>query len=295
MSHPFEAIGVGYKPVHFPHLQSCPAGVGWLEIHAENFFGAGGAPLAQLAALRADYPVSVHGVGLSIGGSQLPDATHLQNLKDLLERVEPFLFSEHLAWSGHGGVYLNDLLPLPYNQQTLAKVCRHIDHVQTKLGRQMLLENLSSYLGFAETDMSETEFLREIVSRTGCGLLLDVNNVHVSCTNQGWSADAYLADFPYHAVGEIHLAGFFRDRDADGFEVLIDNHGAAVDVAVWDLYGETLRHIGRCPTLIEWDTDIPDWPELYAEVNKARELLQGLPVPDKADQTREAVAERMVP
>jgi uncharacterized protein len=267
------APGVGYKPQHFADILADPGPVGWLEIHAENYMGDGGRPLAQLRHLAERFPISVHGVGLSIGGEGQLDADHLARLRDLCDWLNPASFSEHLAWSTHDGAFLNDLLPLPYTAATLARVCGHIDQVQTTLRRPMLLENPSTYLAFAESDMDEVTFLREIARRTGCGLLLDVNNVFVSATNQATDPLAYIQSFPLHAVGEIHLGGHDEDADDHGAPLLIDSHGAAVVDPVWTLYARTIALSGPRPTLIEWDNDVPDWPVLVAEAARAAAVL----------------------
>jgi uncharacterized protein (UPF0276 family) len=234
--------------------------------------GAGGLPHVQLTSIRADYPISIHGVGLSIGGARGLDAEHLQRLRHLCARYEPASFSEHLAWSSHGAEYLNDLLPLPYTAETLQLVCDHVDQVQEALGRRMLLENPATYLRFAQSTISETEFLAEIARRTGCGLLLDVNNVFVSCTNHGTDPRAFLAAFPLHAVGEIHLGGHDAE-DLPSGPLLIDSHGAAVADPVWALYAEVIAAAGPLPTLVEWDNDLPDWPVLAAEAARAAAVL----------------------
>jgi uncharacterized protein len=265
--------GVGYKPQHFAAMLENAECVGWLEIHAENYMGEGGRPLAQLRHLAERFPISVHGVGLSIGGEGRLDADHLARLKHLCDWLNPASFSEHLAWSTHDGAYLNDLLPLPYTDATLARVADHIDEVQGVLGRRMLLENPSTYLAFAETTMPEEVFLAELARRTGCGLLLDVNNVYVSGTNQNYDPLAYLRAFPLVHVGEIHLGGHDEDRDAHGSRLLIDSHGAEVVDPVWDLYRETIALAGAKPTLIEWDNDVPDWPVLTAEAARAAAIL----------------------
>jgi hypothetical protein len=262
--------GVGYKPQHFAALMADPGPVAWLEIHAENYMGAGGRPLAQLRALSERFPISVHGVGLSIGGEGPLDREHVARLKHLVGWLSPASFSEHLAWSTHDGAYLNDLLPLPYTEATLARVAAHIGEVQEALGRRMLLENPSSYLAFAESEMRETEFLRELARRTGCGLLLDVNNVFVSAANLGTDPRAYLADFPLDLVGEIHLGG--HEADNGGAGLLIDSHGAPVADPVWALYAEIVAKGARA-TLIEWDNDVPDWPMLAAEAARAAAIL----------------------
>jgi uncharacterized protein (UPF0276 family) len=267
------SAGIGYKPQHFTSLLRDPGAVTWLEIHAENYMGDGGRPIAQLRALAQHFPISVHGVGLSIGGEASPDRDHLARLRTLIDWLEPASFSEHLAWSSHGTEFLNDLLPLPYNDATLERVTRHINQVQDALNRPMLLENPSTYLAFSETDMSETDFLRELSRRTGCGLLLDINNVFVSATNQQTDPRAYLRDYPLEAVGEIHLGGHAQDTDADGAPLLIDSHNAAVVDPVWQLYAEAIATTGPLATLIEWDNDVPDFDVLHAEATRATALL----------------------
>lgn len=268
--------GIGYKPQHFSAILTDPGPVGWLEIHAENYMGEGGRPLAQLRHLAKRFPISVHGVGLSIGGEGPLDRDHLARLKHLCGWLNPVSFSEHLAWSTHDGAYLNDLLPLPYTQATLARVSDHIDEVQNVLGRRMLLENPSTYVAFAETAMGEVEFLTEIARRTGCGLLLDVNNVYVSGTNQSYDPEKYLDAFPLHLVGEVHLGGHDEDRDDLGRRLLIDSHGAEVVDPVWALYARVIGRAGPKPTLIEWDNDVPDWPVLVAEAGRAARVLEGV-------------------
>ncbi len=268
------APGVGFKSSHFTAISEDPGDVAWLEIHAENYMGDGGRPLAQLDALAERFPVSVHGVGLSIGGTKALDSDHLARLRRLCDRINPASFSEHLAWSTHDLGFLNDLLPLPYTEKTLTHVADHIDQVQDTLGRKMLLENPSTYLTFAENEMSEIDFLKAVVRRTGCGLLLDVNNVFVSATNQNADAYDYINAFPLHAVGEIHLGGHDVQEDEHGAPLLIDSHGAAVADPVWALYAHTLKTGGLRPTLIEWDTDVPDWPILRNEARLAAEVLE---------------------
>jgi uncharacterized protein len=265
--------GVGYKPQHFSDILANPGPVGWLEIHAENYMGAGGRPHAQLRHLAERFPISVHGVGLSIGGEGSLDPDHLQRLRTLCDWLNPASFSEHLAWSTHDGAFLNDLLPLPYTAATLSTVCNHIDHVQSTLRRPMLLENPSTYLAFAESDMDEVTFLAEIARRTGCGLLLDVNNVFVSATNQATDPLTYINAFPLHAVGEVHLGGHDEDADEHGAPLLIDSHGAAVVDPVWQLYAQTIALSGPKPTLIEWDNDVPAWDVLRAEAALAAAVL----------------------
>ena len=266
--------GVGYKPQHYRDITTEPGPLGWLEIHAENYMGAGGRPLAQLRHLADRFPISVHGVGLSIGGEGRLDREHLARLKHLCDWLNPASFSEHLAWSTHDSAFLNDLLPLPYTETTLTRVADHIDELQEALGRRMLLENPSSYLAFAESTLSETEFLAQIARRTGCGLLLDVNNVFVSATNLGFTPQDYIDAFPLDHVGEMHLGGHDEDEDEHGAPLLIDSHGREVADPVWALLGYTLARSGPKPLLIEWDTDVPDWPVLAAEIARAEAALQ---------------------
>jgi len=266
-------VGVGYKPQHYMDIIQSTGPLGWLEIHAENYMGGGGRPIAQLRQLAEKFPFSVHGVGLSIGAEGDLDAGHLARIKHLCDWLNPASFSEHLAWSTHDSHFLNDLLPLPYTGKTLARVAAHIDQVQDTIGRQMLLENPSNYLAFSESDMDETAFLAEIVKRTGCGLLLDINNVFVSATNLQTSPQAYIDAFPLHAVGEMHLGGHDEDEDETGAPLLIDSHGKAVVDPVWALLDYTLAKSGPKPLLIEWDNDVPDWPVLAAEVTRADAAL----------------------
>ncbi|AWB49395.1 hypothetical protein HYN69_13600 [Gemmobacter aquarius] len=272
------AAGIGFKPEHFDRIRTTP-GLGFLEVHAENYLGAGGLPHHQLGLLRRDHALSIHGVGLSIGGSDALDRDHLARLKALCDRYQPESFSEHLAWSSHGGDYLNDLLPLPYTGETLDQVCRHVCQVQEALGRRMLLENPSTYVLFEQSTLAETDFLAEIVRRTGCGLLLDVNNVFVSATNHRTDALAYLAEFPMSAVGEIHLGGHSGEELPSG-PLLIDAHGTPVADPVWAIYAQVLAQTGPLPTLIERDNDVPPWPDLLAEALRAQALL------DKASEAR---------
>lgn len=268
--------GVGFKPEHFAEIDAGPQPLGFFEIHAENYMGAGGPPHARLSRLREDYALSVHGVGLSIGAMQPLDREHLQRLKVLCDRYQPESFSEHLAWSSHGEVFLNDLLPLPYTQATLDGVVAHIDEVQALLKRQMLLENPATYLTFRESTFEETDFLAEVVRRTGCGLLLDVNNVFVASTNHGIDPGAYLARFPLAHVGEIHLGGHSETTDDAGAALLIDSHDTPVKDPVWALYEEVIERTGPVATLIEWDNDVPGWPVLLDEARAAEDILEGV-------------------
>jgi uncharacterized protein len=267
------SAGIGFKPWHFADIIAGEPSIGFVEVHAENYMGAGGPPHAQLHQLCARYALSVHGVGLSIGSAQPLDREHLQRLKILCDRYQPASFSEHLAWSSHGEVYLNDLLPLPYTDETLARIIDHIDLVQGILGRQMLLENPSTYLQFADSTIAETEFLREIARRTGCGLLLDINNVFVQARNHGTLAQDYLAAFPLAQVKEIHLGGHDEQADDAGAPLLIDAHGSPVADPVWALYESVIARTGALPTLIEWDNDVPEWPVLANEARAAKAIL----------------------
>ena len=266
--------GLGLKPEHFRDILENPPDLGFFEIHAENYMVDGGPFHHYLNLIRRDYPLSIHGVGLSIGSESPLDEAHLDRLAALIERYQPQSFSEHLAWSSHGDVFLNDLLPVPYHAASLARVCEHIDRVQERLQRRMLLENPATYVEFAASTMAETEFIGEVVRRTGCGLLLDVNNVYVSCVNHGRDPQACMEALPVHAAGEIHLAGFAQEFDAAGDRLLIDSHGAPVARAVWELYRFTLKRTGPLPTLIERDNDIPAFAVLFAEAQQAEILLQ---------------------
>jgi uncharacterized protein (UPF0276 family) len=273
-AHPVAGLaGTSFKPEHLPAILADGRQDGFFEVHAENYMGAGGPPHAALTRIRQDHAVSLHGVCMSIGGPQPLDRAHLGRFAALVERYEPALVSEHLAWSTHTTTFFNDLLPLPYTPATLARVAEHIDEVQEAIGRPILLENPSTYLVFRASTMSETEFLRQLVRRTGCGLLLDVNNVFVSAANQGFAPLAYLADFPLGHVGEIHLAGHDAQTDDEGEPLLIDSHDRPVADAVWDLYAAVIARRGPVPTLIEWDSEVPDWPVLKAEAAAARAIL----------------------
>ena len=265
--------GLGFKPEHFRDIVAAPGAVGFFEIHAENYMGAGGAPHAMLAALREHHALSIHGVGLSIGGAGPLDLDHLGRLHSLMQRYEPESFSEHLAWSSHGAAWLNDLLPLPYTNETLSTICDHVNQVQDSLRCRMLLENPATYVTFESSTWSETDFLTELARRTGCGLLLDINNVFVSATNHRFDPRSYLNAIPLEAIGEIHLAGHEAEELPSG-PLLIDSHGAPVADPVWTLYSEVLSRTGPLPTLIEWDTDVPAFPVLLAEATRAQIMLQ---------------------
>ncbi len=266
--------GIGLKAEHYRAVLEEKPGLGFFEIHAENYMGAGGPPHRYLEAIREFYPLSLHGVGLSIGGRGPLDAAHLARLKTLSKRYEPGLFSEHLAWSTHDTGYLSDLLPLPYTGETLRRVCAHIDETQNAMDRQMLLENPSSYLNFEESTFEEAEFIREVARRTGCGLLLDVNNVFVSARNLKTDPATYIAAYPLDLVQEIHVAGHETSEDEDGEPLLIDAHGTAVDDGVWSLYGQVIARTGPLPTLIERDSSVPPLAELVAEAGRADAILR---------------------
>jgi uncharacterized protein len=266
--------GLGFKPQHFRDIMAAPGAVGFYEIHAENLMGAGGAMHAMAAALTGDHALSLHGVGLSIGGAGGLDRDHLARLRALVDRYRPASFSEHLAWSSHGAEWLNDLLPLPYTAQTLATVCAHVDQAQDALGVPILLENPATYVTFAASTWAEPEFLAEIARRTGCGLLLDLNNVFVSATNHRFDPLAWLAACPLDRVGEIHLAGHATEH-LPGGPLLIDDHASPVAGPVWDLYARVIARAGPLPTLVEWDNDLPEFAVLLAEAARARSVLSG--------------------
>ena len=263
--------GVGLRAPHVADILAQHPPLGWLEIHAENYMG-GGPAIRALELVRANYALSVHGVGLSLGSAGSLDARHLDRLARLVDRCEPALVSEHLSWSVVDGAYLNHLLPLPLTEESLALTARHVDEVHARLGRRLLVENPSSYLRFADSTMSEPVFLAELVRRTGCGLLLDVNNLYVSSENLAFDPLTYLDALPLDAVGEIHLAGH-AVNDADGRPILIDDHGARVASAVWRLYALVLERVGPVATLIEWDTNLPALGLLLAEAAHAQGLL----------------------
>ncbi|MFX1765028.1 DUF692 domain-containing protein [Paraburkholderia sp. A1RI-2L] len=264
--------GTSFKHEHFAAILDDGLENGFFEVHAENYMGAGGPPHRMLGTIRESWPLSLHGVCMSIGGPDALDVQHLARFRALVERYEPLLVSEHLAWSSHGGTFLNDLLPLPYTKATLDRVCAHIDQVQEAIKRPILLENPSTYVAFASSTMSEPEFIRAVAQRTGCGLLLDVNNVFVSAVNHGYPARAYLAEFPSEYVGEIHLAGHSEQRDDENAPLLIDSHDRAIAEPVWELYGLVIEHLGPVPTLIEWDSNLPAWSELRAHAKTARRI-----------------------
>ena len=265
--------GAGLKPEHYAAIFETQPDVGFFEVHAENYMGAGGLPHKALSAIREQYALSIHGVGLSIGAERALDGAHLDRLKAVVDRYQPGLVSEHLAWSTHDSIFLNDLLPVPYTEAVLARVVEHVDQVQSRLGRTILIENPSTYVAFAESEMPEVEFIREMQKRSGCGLLMDVNNVHVSATNQHYDPIEYLDAYPLEHVQEIHLGGHAVDEDDNGQPLLIDAHDREVSDPVWLLYTHTLSKTGAQPTLIEWDNDVPEWDVLKADVDAAGSIL----------------------
>jgi uncharacterized protein (UPF0276 family) len=266
------SAGIGLRFAHHRYVAENRPAASWFEVHAENYM-AGGAPLRYLEAIRRDYPVSLHAVGLSLGGTDPLDADHLERLRILAGRIAPGLISDHLSWSAIDGVYLADLLPLPYTEEALAVVADNIDRVQTALGRMILIENPSTYLAFNASVIEEPEFLAELARRTGCGILCDVNNIYVSARNLGADPFAYIEALKSAPVAEIHLAGHAVRRLDDGHEIRIDDHGSAVGPAVWVLYEQALGMFGPVPTLIEWDTDIPAFAVLAAEAAHAQACL----------------------
>jgi uncharacterized protein len=267
--------GIGARAPHYRELLARRPDIGWLEVHSENYFGDGGQPLHMLERLRELYPLSLHGVGLSLGSADALDTAHLERLRRLVRRFEPGLVSEHLSWGAFGARHLNDLVPLPYTDEALAVVCRHVARTQEFLGRRILVENVSSCLRWRHSAIPEWEFVAEVSRRSGCGILLDVNNIHVAAHNHGFDPLRYLDAIPAEAVGEIHLAGF--DDSGDG--LLIDTHGKPVADAVWALYRRAVERIGVRPTLIEWDTDLPALDVLLGEATTADgiadEFVQG--------------------
>jgi len=267
--------GIGLRTPHQRQVLAERPDVGWLEVHSENFFARGGQVLQVLERARSHYPISLHGVGLSLGSADPLSCEHLSLLKGLVERFEPGLVSDHLCWGAVGGRHLNDLLPLPYTEEALEVVCRNVGAAQEHLGRQILVENVSSYLQFSDSSIPEWEFLAEVARRSGCGILLDVNNIYVSSVNHGFDALAYLDAIAPQAVQEIHLAGF----DSNG-ACLIDTHGKPVHGPVWNLYGEALSRLGPVPTLIEWDTDLPALEVLLDDARKAQEILDEWSMPE---------------
>ncbi len=264
--------GIGLRFQHHRAVVAARPDIPWFEVHIENYMG-GGTPLRYLEAVRRDYPISCHGVGLSLGSAEGLDPTHLERLRGVVERIEPMLISEHLSWSVMGGRYLADLLPLPMTEEVLDLVCGHVDQVQTRLGRRILVENPSSYLRFRHSTIPEWEFLASLAARTGCGLLCDVNNIYVSACNHGWNPATYLAGLDPASIGELHLAGHSIRRLDAGVTLRIDDHGSRVCPEVWALYAAALARFGPVPTLIEWDNNIPPLATLLDEAAQAAALL----------------------
>ncbi len=265
--------GIGLRTEHYQAVLASRPAIGFFEVHSENYFGQGGRPLAVLDQVQSDYPISLHGVGLSLGSTDPLSKPHLLKLKNLVDRTQPMLVSEHLCWSSVGGRYLNDLLPLPYTEESLDHVAARISVVQDYLGRELLIENVSSYLEYTHSTIPEAEFLAAVANQCGCGILLDVNNVYVSATNHGWDIAEYFAAIPTERVKEIHLAGF-TVKQFEGGEILIDTHNRLVASEVWALYRLALLRFGRVPTLIEWDTDLPPLEILLQEAAKATDLMK---------------------
>jgi uncharacterized protein (UPF0276 family) len=264
--------GIGLRAPHVHQFLENPPALDWVEVHSENYFGLG-IPFDYLARVREQHGVSLHGVGLSLGSTDPFDAAHIAALRVLVERIEPGFVSEHLCWSSVGGHHLNDLLPLPYTEEALRHMVERVGQVQESLGRQILVENISSYLEFTESRIPEWEFLAELARRSGCGILLDVNNIFVNASNHGFDPYRYLSAIPVDRVMEMHLAGFTRNRFEDG-EILIDTHNRHVVPEVWRLYDAAVARFGPTPTLIEWDSDLPSLDELVVEANRAQTILE---------------------
>lgn len=267
------SAGIGLRSAHLAQFVDGHPDVPWLEVHSENYFAPGGAAHAALARIRSAYPLSFHGVGLSLGSVDPLDRTHLERWRELVRRYEPALVSEHLSWSSVGGRFLNDLLPLPATREALEHVVLRVDEAQDRLGRKLLIENVSSYLAMGAGEMPEHCFLAELVQRTGCGVLLDVNNLYVNECNHGTSAATFIAGLPVDSVGEIHLAGH-SIHDYDGERVVVDTHSTRVCAAVWRLYERAVARFGRVPTLIEWDSDLPELTVLIDEARHADHIME---------------------
>ncbi|MFL6662205.1 MAG: DUF692 domain-containing protein [Rhizobacter sp.] len=291
-SRPLRACaGIGLRAEHCAEFVTTRPAIGFIEVHSENYFGRGGKPLHFLQLARRDHPLSLHGVGLSIGSTDPLSETHLARLRELIERFEPALVSDHLCWSSAGGIYANDLLPLPCTEEALAHVVDRVERVQERLGRQILLENLSTYIEYAEAAIAEPEFLGEVARRSGCGLLLDVNNIYVSARNHGFDALGYLRAIPRGMVREMHLAGHVTNR-VEGGELLIDSHSRPVADAVWALYRAALQRFGALPTLIEWDADLPPLRTLLAEAYTAASMLAEMARPEPLEKLCDPACDR---
>lgn len=275
MTHLPACAGVGFKAEHAGEILGGKASVGWFEIHPENYMVAGGPRLAMLADVCAQYPVSMHGVGLSLGGGDPLDVRHLADLKRLVDRFNPAMVSEHIAWSSHDGLYMADLLPTPMTKTSLDQLVAAIDTVQSHIGRRILIENPTSYLPLPQNSISELDFITEAARRSGCGLLIDVNNIYISAHNLGFDAEAFVDGIPADLVGEVHLAGHERDAN-DQDSILIDTHSRPVADPVWALFDRLIARIGPKPTLIEWDNDVPSWPVLQHEAALADTRLNAV-------------------
>ncbi len=268
-------VGIGLRHRHFKEVLEQKPDIPWLEVHSENFFSTGSAASQYLEKIRIDYPLSAHCVGLSLGSAEKVSQSHLENVKSFTERFEPKLVSDHLSWSGVDGTVLPDLLPVPYTEEALATITSNIKQVQDYLGRQILVENPSSYLSYTDSPIPEWEFMAEVAGRADCGILFDVNNVYVSAHNHGFDAEKYIEAIPVERVREIHLAGY-SINDIDGQEVFIDDHGARVYDAVWGLYKKAIGYFSTSPTLIEWDTRVPELSVLLDEKARADSIVQAL-------------------
>lgn len=273
MKSPLLLTGVGLRSAHYHDILEKKPAVAWVEVHSENYFAEGGKDLYILEKVRRDYPVSLHGTSLSIGSADELNWQYLKKLRDLSNRIDACLVSDHLSWSSVDGQYLHDLIPLPYTEEALNHVVNRIQQVQDYLGRQILLENISSYIRYEESAMPEWEFLRETAERSGCGILLDVNNVYINATNLSFNPNTYIQSLPRELVQEIHLAGFSSITLNDK-EILIDSHNRAVVPAVWDLYRQTVKHLGTKPTILEWDTDLPSLEKLCLEAYRAEQIMR---------------------
>lgn len=280
MKSTLQLTGIGLRAPHYSEFLEKRPAVAWLEVHSENYFGEGGKPLHILEQIRRDYPISVHGVSLSIGSADELNWNHLRQLRDLIDRIQPCLISDHLCWSSINGHYLHDLLPLPYTEDAMQHVISRIQQIQEYLQRQILIENISSYAHFKSSTLTEHEFLSEVAKQSGCGILLDVNNIYVSATNLGHDPEEYIYAMPAQLVQEIHLAGFSTSV-VNGKEILIDSHNRAVIPAVWDLYRKAVQHLGLKPTIIEWDSDIPSLETLCLEAYRAETIMRETYVPAK--------------
>lgn len=273
MKSSLQLTGIGLRTAHYAELLEKKPKVAWLEVHSENYFAEGGKALSVLEKVRQDYPVSLHGVGMSIGSTDELNWQHLKKLRDLINYIRPCLVSDHLAWSSLHGQYFHDLLPLPYTEESLSHIITRIQQIQDYLNQQLLLENISSYIEYTHSTLSESDFLCEVASKSGCGILLDINNVYVNATNFGRNPMTYLTALPGHLVQEIHLAGFTTSRIEEK-EILIDTHNRPIVPAVWDLYRTAIQQFGRKPTIIEWDSDLPSLDTLCLEAYRAEKIMR---------------------